>query len=62
MVVMPPVAGKNGGFGAMELGFFLTGVSGFLLWVGQQLEKAPYLLPQRHPYLEESVHHSYEPM
>jgi hypothetical protein len=46
----------------MELGFFLTGVSGFLLWVGWQLEKAPYLLPQRHPYLEESVHHSYEPM
>jgi len=62
MVVMPSVAGKNGGFGVMELGFFLTGVSGFLLWVGWQLEKAPYLLPQRHPYLEESVHHSYEPM
>jgi hypothetical protein len=62
MVVMPSVGGKSGGFGLMELGFYLVSVSGFLMWVGTNLEKAPYLLPQRHPYLEESVQHSYEPM
>jgi len=62
MVVMPSVGGESGGFGLMELGFYLVSVSGFLMWVGTNLEKAPYLLPQRHPYLEESVQHSYEPM
>jgi hypothetical protein len=62
MVVMPSVGGKAGGFGIMELGFFLISLSGFSLWVGSRLERAPYLLPQRHPYLDESVQHSYEPM
>ncbi len=62
MVVMPSVAGKAGGLGLMEVGFFLVGVAGFLLWAARQLERAPALLPQRHPYLEESLHHSYEPM
>jgi len=62
MVVMPSVAGKAGGLGLMEVGFFLVGLSGFLWWAARQLERAPALLPQRHPYLEESLHHSYEPM
>ncbi|MCS6789491.1 MAG: quinol:cytochrome C oxidoreductase [Bacteroidia bacterium] len=62
MVVMPSVAGKAGGLGLMEVGFFLLGIGGFLWLAAKQLEKAPALLPQHHPYLEESVHHSYEPM
>lgn len=62
MVVMPSVAGKVGGFGLMELGFYLMTWAGYLWWLGRALEKAPYLMPQRHPYLEESVQHSYEPM
>ncbi|MCS7188672.1 MAG: quinol:cytochrome C oxidoreductase [Bacteroidia bacterium] len=62
MVVMPSVAGHVGGLGAMEVGFFLAGISGFGWYAAKQLEKAPYLLPQHHPYLEESMHHSYEPI
>lgn len=62
MVVMPSVAGKVGGLGLMEIGFFLVGVAGFFLLAGKQLEKAPAVMPRHHPYLEESLHHSYEPM
>lgn len=62
MVVMPSVAGHAGSLGLMEVGFFLTGVSAFLLFAAHRLEKAPALMPRHHPYLEESLHHSYEPM
>ncbi|MCX7605967.1 MAG: quinol:cytochrome C oxidoreductase [Bacteroidia bacterium] len=62
MVVMPSVAGGAGGLGFMEVGFFLTGLSAFLWLAANRLSKAPVLLPRHHPYLEESVHHSYEPM
>ncbi|MEN3039924.1 MAG: quinol:cytochrome C oxidoreductase [Bacteroidia bacterium] len=62
MVVMPSVAGKAGGLGAMEVGFFLVGAASLFWFVARQLEKAPTLTPRHHPYLEESVHHSYEPM
>ncbi len=62
MVVMPTVAGPAGGLGFMEVGFFLTGLSAFLWLAAKRLEKVPALLPRNHPYLEESVHHSYEPM
>ncbi|MCX8111790.1 MAG: quinol:cytochrome C oxidoreductase [Bacteroidia bacterium] len=62
MVVMPSVAGKAGGLGPMEIGFFLVGVAG-ILWQGARyLENAPALMARNHPYLEESVHHSYEPI
>ncbi len=62
MVVMPSVAGKAGGLGPMEIGFYLVTWAGYLWWLGRSLEKAPYLMPQRHPYLEESMQHSYETM
>ncbi|MDW8015600.1 MAG: quinol:cytochrome C oxidoreductase [Bacteroidia bacterium] len=62
MIVMPSVAGKNGGLGPMEVGFFLVGVAGFFWLSARHLEKAPVLLPRNHPYLEESAHHSYEPI
>lgn len=62
MVVMPSVAGKVGGLGPMEVGFFLLGVSAMLWQVARYLEKAPALMARNHPYLEESVHHSYEPI
>ncbi|MDW8417604.1 MAG: quinol:cytochrome C oxidoreductase [Bacteroidia bacterium] len=62
MVVMPSVAGKAGGLGAMEVGFFLIGAGGLFWLAARQMEKFPSLTPRHHPYLEESVHHSYEPM
>ncbi|MCS7163109.1 MAG: quinol:cytochrome C oxidoreductase [Bacteroidia bacterium] len=62
MVVMPSVAGKHGGFGPMELGFFLLSLGGLGWWAARRLEQAPALLPRHHPYLEESALHSYEPI
>jgi hypothetical protein len=43
-------------FGLPEIGFFVGFAGLFLFIFGKTLAAAP-LIPERHPYLEESVHH-----
>ncbi|MBN4066010.1 quinol:cytochrome C oxidoreductase [Candidatus Amoebophilus asiaticus] len=56
LMIMPGTVGENYGFGILEIGLFLGFAGLFGLMVGRALSKAP-LIPQNHPFLEESVHH-----
>ncbi|MDP5169113.1 MAG: hypothetical protein NWR72_02620 [Bacteroidia bacterium] len=56
-MVQPGALGKYWGFGMMEIGFFLIFAGLFLFVVFTALTRAN-LVPQRHPYLEESLHHT----
>lgn len=56
MLVTPGSMGEYGGIGLLEIGLFLTFAGVFTFFVLNTLTKAP-LMPQNHPYLEESKHH-----
>lgn len=56
-MVMPGAMGSSWTFGLMELGFLLMFAGVFLFIVFTALTRAN-LVPLKHPYLEESLHHS----
>lgn len=53
---MPGIAKDQGGIGIIEWGTTLTFASLFIYFIANQLSKAN-LIPQEHPFLEESLHH-----
>ncbi len=61
LLIMPGAMGQNPGIGLLEVGFFLTFLGIFLFAVFTALEKAG-LAPVKHPYLEESLHHTTGPV
>jgi hypothetical protein len=56
MLVTPATMGEYGSIGFMEIGFFMLFGGVFVYYVLNTLTKAP-LVPQNHPYLDESKHH-----
>ncbi len=58
LIVMPGTAGQAGqaGFGFYEIGFFMLFAGMFCYTVAYNLAKAN-LVPMKHPFLEESLHH-----
>lgn len=61
LMVMPGAMLQNPGIGIIEVGVFATFAGIFLLVVFNTLSKAN-LVPIRHPYLEESLHHTTGPV
>ena len=57
VMIMPGAVESSWHIGLLELGFFLTFAGIFLYVVLNALTKAN-LVPLKHPYLEESLHHS----
>jgi hypothetical protein len=57
LMVMPGAMGENPGIGFIEVGFFVLFAGLFIFVVFNSLSKAN-LVPTKHPYLEESLHHS----
>ena len=60
LLVQPGAAGKEAGFGMIEIGFTLLLGGAFAYIVLHNLGKRP-LIPKNHPYLEESLHHEIAP-
>ncbi|MBX3102523.1 MAG: quinol:cytochrome C oxidoreductase [Bacteroidetes bacterium] len=58
-MVIPGALGPFGEVGFLELGMFVTFLGAFLFLTGTMLAKAP-LIPKKHPYLEESLGHTYD--
>ena len=56
MLVTPGTMSTHGHLGLFEIGMFILFLGGFIFWVLKALTKRP-LMPQKHPYLEESLHH-----
>ena len=56
MLITPGTMHEHGTIGFMEVGLFLTFAGVFTFFVLNTLTKAP-LMPQNHPYLDESKHH-----
>jgi hypothetical protein len=56
VMVMPGTVGANWRIGPLELGMFIGFAGLFLFVVLNQLSKAP-LVVQKHPMLDESIHH-----
>ena len=56
VMVMPGSVGEHWGIGFLEIGMFLGFLGLFLNVVLRALTKAP-LMVQKHPFLEESIHH-----
>ncbi len=56
LIIMPESAGESSGFGLLEIGFFMLFGGLFAYVVANQLTKAN-LVPNNHPFLEESLHH-----
>lgn len=59
MMVAPGSMGPFGSVGLLELGMFITFLGAFLFLTGTMLAKKP-LMPKNHPFLEESLKHSYD--
>jgi hypothetical protein len=57
LMIMPGAVLDNWGVGLMELGFFTLFAGVFLFAVFNALQRAN-LVPLKHPYLEESLHHT----
>lgn len=57
LMIMPGAMGENPGIGLIEVGFFALFAGIFIFVVFNSLSKAN-LVPTKHPYLEESLHHS----
>ncbi|MBB5396338.1 MULTISPECIES: quinol:cytochrome C oxidoreductase [unclassified Mucilaginibacter] len=58
LMVMPGTVGPKGaGFGVEEIGLFLGYAGMFTYLVFTQLSKFTSLIPKKHPFLEESLHH-----
>ncbi|RMG75006.1 MAG: quinol:cytochrome C oxidoreductase [Bacteroidetes bacterium] len=57
LMVMPGAVGYNPGISLIEVGTFMTFLGLFLFVVFTALTRAN-LVPQKHPYLEESLHHT----
>lgn len=60
LLVQPGAAGKEAGFGMLEIGFTLLLGGAFAFIVLHNLSKRP-LIAKNHPYLEESLHHEIVP-
>jgi uncharacterized membrane protein YczE len=58
-MVVPGALGPFGEVGFLELGMFITFLGAFLFLTGTMIAKAP-LIPKKHPYLEESLGHTYD--
>lgn len=58
-MVVPGALGPFGEVGFLELGMFITFLGAFLFVTGTMIAKAP-LIPKKHPYLEESLGHTYD--
>jgi hypothetical protein len=56
MLVTPGTMGEYGSIGFMEIGLFMAFAGVFVYFIMNTLTKAP-LVPQNHPYLDESKHH-----
>lgn len=56
MLVTPATMAEYGSIGFMEIGFFMAFGGVFVYYILNTLTKAP-LMPQNHPYLDESKHH-----
>jgi uncharacterized membrane protein YczE len=56
MLVTPGTMGEHGSIGFMEIGLFMAFAGLFVYLIMNTLTKAP-LVPQNHPYLDESKHH-----
>jgi len=56
MLVTPGTMGEHGSIGFMEIGLFMAFAGLFVYFIMNTLTKAP-LVPQNHPYLDESKHH-----
>ncbi|MEM7656768.1 MAG: quinol:cytochrome C oxidoreductase [Bacteroidota bacterium] len=61
LMVMPGAMGYNPGIGLIEVGMFVGFAGIFIYTVLTALTKAN-LVPLKHPYLEESLHHSTGPV
>lgn len=61
LMVMPGAMQQNPGIGIIEVGVFATFAGIFLLVVFNALSKAN-LVPLKHPYLDESLHHTTGPV
>ncbi len=59
LMVIPNLTQGAVGVGFFEIGMFLVFVSIFFFFVFQQLAKVS-LVPQKHPYVEESIAHHYD--
>jgi hypothetical protein len=57
LMVMPGTAGEHRGFGVEEIGIFLGFAGLFTFTMLTQLSKFESLIPKKHPFLEESLHH-----
>ncbi|RYD88466.1 MAG: quinol:cytochrome C oxidoreductase, partial [Sphingobacteriales bacterium] len=56
LMIMPGTV-EAPGFGPEEIGIFLGFVGLFIFTVLSQIAKAPSLVPKKHPFLQESLHH-----
>ena len=56
LIIMPNSAKETSGFGFMEIGFFAFFAGLFILRTASSLTKAN-LIPQNHPFTEETLHH-----
>ncbi|RYU87329.1 quinol:cytochrome C oxidoreductase [Mucilaginibacter terrigena] len=58
LMIMPGTVGPKGaGFGVEEIGVFVGFAGTFTYLVFTQLSKFTSLIPKKHPFLEESLHH-----
>jgi hypothetical protein len=58
MMIMPGTVGpEHRGFGVEEIGIFLGFAGLFVFFTLTALSRFPSLLPKKHPFLEESLHH-----
>ncbi|MFD0794689.1 quinol:cytochrome C oxidoreductase [Mucilaginibacter litoreus] len=57
LMIMPGTLGIQRGFGVEEIGIFLGFAGLFTFTVLTKLSKAQSLIPKKHPFLQESLHH-----
>ncbi|QXV65674.1 quinol:cytochrome C oxidoreductase [Mucilaginibacter sp. 21P] len=57
LMIMPGTVESHRGFGVEEIGIFAGFAGLFIFTVLTQIAKAPSLVPKKHPFLQESLHH-----
>jgi len=57
LMIMPGTVGEHRGFGVQEIGIFLGFAGLFTFTMLTQLSKFESLIPKKHPFLNESLHH-----
>lgn len=57
IMIMPGTANEHRGFGVEEIGIFIGFAGTFTFLMLTQLSKFTSLIPKKHPFLQESLHH-----